>query len=52
MASPEQRLRKKSYFSCVMKNKKHSTPEQRYQIEALLQANKAQKEIALITGKE
>ncbi|KAA6333990.1 hypothetical protein EZS27_017654 [termite gut metagenome] len=52
MASPEQRLRKKFYFSCVMKNKKHLTPEPRYQIEALLVAKKSQKEIALITGKD
>ncbi|KAA6308912.1 hypothetical protein EZS27_039507, partial [termite gut metagenome] len=47
-----QRLRKKPYFSCVMKNKKHLTPEQRYQIEALLVAKKSQKEIALIIGKD
>ncbi|KAA6305039.1 hypothetical protein EZS27_043310, partial [termite gut metagenome] len=34
-----------------MKNKKHLTREQRYQIEALLVAKKFQKEIALIIGK-
>ncbi|KAA6315102.1 hypothetical protein EZS27_034390 [termite gut metagenome] len=35
-----------------MKNKKQLTPEQRYQIEALLVAKKSQKEIALIIGKD
>ncbi|KAA6316325.1 hypothetical protein EZS27_033347, partial [termite gut metagenome] len=44
--------RKKFYFSCVMKNKKHFTPDQRYQIEALLAAKKSQKEIASIIGKD
>ncbi|KAA6331786.1 hypothetical protein EZS27_019637, partial [termite gut metagenome] len=34
-----------------MKNKKHLTPEQRYQIEALPVAKKSQKEIALIIWK-
>ncbi|KAA6315042.1 hypothetical protein EZS27_034442, partial [termite gut metagenome] len=33
-----------------MKNKKHFTPDQRYQIEALLAAKKSQKEIASIIG--
>ncbi|KAA6304292.1 hypothetical protein EZS27_044061, partial [termite gut metagenome] len=50
--APKQRLRKKSYFSSVMKNKKHLTPEQRYQIEALPVAKKSQKEIALIIWKD
>jgi IS30 family transposase len=35
-----------------MKNKKQLTPEQRYQIEALLAAKKSQKEIASIIGKD
>ncbi|KAA6322958.1 hypothetical protein EZS27_027553 [termite gut metagenome] len=35
-----------------MKNKKHLTREQRYQIEALLVAKKSQKEIAEIIGKD
>ncbi|KAA6304071.1 hypothetical protein EZS27_044286, partial [termite gut metagenome] len=35
-----------------MKNKKHLTPEQRYQIEALLAAKKSQKEIVSIIGKD
>ncbi|KAA6332942.1 hypothetical protein EZS27_018599 [termite gut metagenome] len=35
-----------------MKNKKHLTPDQRYQIEALLAAKKSQKEIASIIGKD
>jgi IS30 family transposase len=35
-----------------MKTKQHLTREQRYQIEALLQAQKTQKEIAGILGKD
>jgi IS30 family transposase len=34
-----------------MKNKKHLTREQRYEIEALLRAGKRQKEIAELIGK-
>ncbi|KAA6330836.1 hypothetical protein EZS27_020499 [termite gut metagenome] len=36
----------------MKKNKKHLTREQRYQIDALLQAKKTQKEIADIIGKD
>ncbi|KAA6308933.1 hypothetical protein EZS27_039490, partial [termite gut metagenome] len=36
----------------MKKNKKHLTREPRYQIDALLQAKKSQKEIADIIGKD